>query len=88
MDSDPVEIRGDIARRVADSYRANPHVAAVLVAGSVARGLADDLSDIELDVYWSRSPTSDLCERHLPQADVATLRRDFDHRRIGPTPTV
>ena len=67
---------------------ANPDVAAVLMAGSVARGLADDLSDIELDVYWSRSPTSDLCERHLPQADVATLRRDFDHRRIGPTPTV
>ena len=67
---------------------ANPDVAAVLMAGSVARGLADDLSDIELDVCWSRSPTSDLSERHLPQADVATLRRDFDYRRIGPTPTV
>ncbi|HEY2879259.1 hypothetical protein [Nocardioides sp.] len=32
--------------------------------------------------------TFDLGERHLPQADVATLRRDFDHRRIGPAPTV
>lgn len=59
MDSDPVEIRGDIALRVADGYRGKP-----------GRGRRD------------------LCERHLPQADVATLRRDFDHRRIGPTPTV
>jgi len=58
MGSDPVEVRGDIARRVAEGYRAHPHVAVVLVAGSVARGLADELSDIELDVYWSRPPTS------------------------------
>jgi len=27
--------------------------------------------------------TLDLCETHLPEADVATLRRDFDHRRIA-----
>jgi hypothetical protein len=53
---DPVTRRLDIAARVAEGYRANPHVAVVLVAGSVARGLADELSDIELDVYWSRPP--------------------------------
>jgi hypothetical protein len=58
---DPVARRLDIAARVAEGYRANPHVAVVLVAGSVARGLADDLSDIELDVYWSRPP--DVAER-------------------------
>lgn len=51
MASDPVEVRSDIARRVAEGYRADPQVAAVLMAGSVARGLADELSDIELDVY-------------------------------------
>lgn len=31
----------------------------MLLAGSVARGLADDLSDIELDVYWRRPPTAE-----------------------------
>jgi predicted nucleotidyltransferase len=54
-----VGVREDIARRVAEAYRANPRVAAVLIAGSVARGLADELSDIELDVYWSAPPTQE-----------------------------
>ena len=54
---DPVARRLQIARRAATAYRANDAVAAVLVAGSVARGLADDASDIELDVYWSRPPS-------------------------------
>jgi hypothetical protein len=54
---DPVATRLAIAERVADGYRANPGVAAALVAGSVARGLADALSDIELDVYWHHPPT-------------------------------
>ena len=74
MGSDPIEVRGDIARHVAQGYRANPHVAAVLVAGSVARGLADDLSDVELDVYWSRPPTSEApaprYECPMPASDV------------------
>jgi hypothetical protein len=55
--TDPVARRLQIARRAARAYQADPAVAAVLVAGSVARGLADDTSDIELDVYWSRPPT-------------------------------
>lgn len=46
-----VQQRLAIAERAASAYVANPHVDAVLVAGSVARGLADDYSDIELDVY-------------------------------------
>jgi hypothetical protein len=51
--------RRELARRVARGYAANPRVAAVLLAGSVARGLADELSDIEVDVYWSTPPTED-----------------------------
>jgi len=51
--------RRAIAARAAAVYGANPYVAGVLLAGSVARGLADDLSDIELDVYWRRPPTDD-----------------------------
>lgn len=53
----------EVARRVATahkavrSYAANDRVAAALVAGSVARGLADASSDIELDVYWTSPPS-------------------------------
>jgi hypothetical protein len=47
-----------IARKAVRAYAANPHVAAALVAGSVARGLADASSDLELDVYWSSPPTA------------------------------
>jgi hypothetical protein len=54
-----IERRREIAGRAAEQYAANPAVAAVLLAGSVARGLADDLSDIELDIYWRRPPTDD-----------------------------
>lgn len=57
--NEPVTRRFAIAERAASAYIANPHVAAVLVAGSVARGLADTFSDIELDVYWSSPPTDD-----------------------------
>src|SRR5580658_1993861 len=56
---DAIARRRAIARRAAEPYAANPDVVAVLLAGSVARGLADDFSDIELDVYWRRPPTDD-----------------------------
>lgn len=57
--NEPLERRLAIAEKAAAAYIANPRVAAVLVAGSVARGLADTNSDIELDVYWSHPPTDD-----------------------------
>lgn len=57
--SSPVDRCVAIARRAAAAYASNPHVAAVLLAGSVARGLADEHSDIELDVYWVSAPTED-----------------------------
>lgn len=56
---DAIERRRALARRAAERYADNPAVAAVLLAGSVARGLADELSDIELDVYWRRPPSDE-----------------------------
>jgi hypothetical protein len=47
----------DVAERVADAYDDNDRLAALAVAGSVATGLADRWSDLELDCYWSTSPT-------------------------------
>lgn len=49
---------------VAAAYAENDNVAGILLAGSVARGLADNLSDIEVDVFWHALPTDD--ERRTP----------------------
>ena len=46
-----------LARKLAPSYCANPKVAAVAVAGSVALGYADRFSDLDLAVFWSLEPT-------------------------------
>jgi len=46
-----------VAERMAERYAAADGVAAVLLAGSVARGLADARSDVEVDVYWRRAPS-------------------------------
>ena len=46
-----------LAQQLAPYYRANPKVAAVALAGSVARGYADRFSDLDLAVYWSLAPT-------------------------------
>jgi hypothetical protein len=54
---DPIARRVAVAEAMAPRYAANDGVAAVLLAGSVARGLADDRSDVEVDVYWHRPPT-------------------------------
>jgi len=45
-----------LAQKLAPYYGANPKVAAVAVAGSVARGYADRFSDLDLAVFWSLAP--------------------------------
>lgn len=46
-----------LAQKLAPFYCANPKVAAVAVAGSVALGYADRFSDLDLAVFWSLAPT-------------------------------
>lgn len=53
---DEVRRRVAVAEAMAERYAATDGVAAVLLAGSVARGLADARSDVEVDVYWRRAP--------------------------------
>ncbi len=50
--------RRRMAATVAAAYAQNPKVVGVLLAGSVSRGLADEFSDIEVDVFWHSAPTS------------------------------
>ena len=50
--------RRALAERYAAAYRDLPGVRAVLLTGSVARGLADRYSDVELMVFWSEPPAA------------------------------
>ncbi|MBI4675534.1 MAG: hypothetical protein HY741_28150 [Chloroflexi bacterium] len=49
--------RLELAKKIAPLYAANPKLRALVVAGSVARGWADEWSDIELDLFWNEPPT-------------------------------
>lgn len=49
--------RFEIVQKVAQFYAQNPHVAAVMIGGSTARGHADRFSDVELGVFWHQPPT-------------------------------
>ena len=46
-----------LAQQLTPYYCADPKVAAVVVAGSVALGYADRFSDLDLAVFWSLTPT-------------------------------
>jgi len=56
--------RLECAQQITPLYAQNPKVAAVVVAGSVGHGRADDYSDIELDIFWHEPPTD--VERQQP----------------------
>lgn len=52
------------AIEMAEIYRQNPKVEAIILAGSVARELEDEHSDIELHILWSEPPEDE--DRRAP----------------------
>ena len=48
-----------LARELAALYAKNEKISAVFVAGSVARGWADEHSDLEIDILWKEDPTDE-----------------------------
>ncbi|MBA2362098.1 MAG: DUF4037 domain-containing protein [Chloroflexia bacterium] len=70
----------EVAAQVVGVIAVMPGVVAVSLGGSVAVGLADDASDLDLHVYWAE---------HLPPADVRAARlraiADPDSIRTGLT---
>jgi|SRR5579871_5182847 len=53
------ERRLELARQMAAVYAQKPEVRAMLVTGSVAEGLADDTSDIDMALYYEELPSQE-----------------------------
>jgi hypothetical protein len=70
--------RRALAQIVAQAYAANPKVAGVLLAGSVARGLADEFSDIEIDIYWHTPPSDEDLRAPFERAGWPVVYRHVD----------
>lgn len=65
-----------LARQIGKAYAANPKTQVVMVAGSTGRGTADRYSDLEIDVYYSASPT--LEERRATAERSGGILLDLD----------
>lgn len=70
--------RRALAEIVAPAYAENPKVAGVLLAGSVARGLADGFSDIEIDIFWHAPPTDEDRSAPIERAGWPIAYRHVD----------
>jgi hypothetical protein len=70
--------RRALAEIVAPEYAANPKVAGVLLAGSVARGIADGFSDIEIDIFWHAPPTDQDLLAPIERAGREIVYRHVD----------
>ncbi|GAA1694228.1 hypothetical protein GCM10009745_44740 [Kribbella yunnanensis] len=62
------EFRRTAVAPVLAAYAGTPGVDAVMLGGSTARGDADQWSDVEVGVFWSRPPTT--AERLAPAPSV------------------
>jgi len=71
--------RIDLARKLVDAIIPLPGVRAIVVAGSVARGYADEYSDVEIPIFWEALP--DDAQRH---ALVRALDAEFLYAYDGP----
>lgn len=68
--------RWSLACQLAPAYTTHPHVQAVVLGGSAARGYADSYSDLELGVFWSQPPTDKDREQAAVQAHGTKLTLD------------
>ena len=71
--------RLEAARQIAHRLRSFEGLRAIIVAGSVARGYADEYSDLELPLFWDELPSDTT--RH---AVVRALEADFLRPYNGP----
>lgn len=79
MQNTHVKRRIDFARQMANFILAFDGIQAIVIAGSVARGYADEYSDIEIPIFWETLP--DDATRH---AIVSALHAEFLYAYDGP----
>jgi len=75
--SDELMAQADsIARNVVEK---NPHVVAVLLTGGLARGFADEFSDVDLEVFFHREHTwtwvSPMTNTYTPQGNFVEFEK-------------
>lgn len=70
------EWRLEKGKQIAALYAKNPKLRALVVAGSVGRGWADEWSDIELDLFWNAPPT-DGDRKNVIEAANGTIEYYF-----------
>lgn len=66
--------RFEIAQALGQLYAQYPHVAAVIVGGSTARGHADQYSDVEMGIFWQHPPSDREREQVVQQASADLIR--------------
>jgi hypothetical protein len=71
--------RFELARQISARLRPFTGIQAIVVGGSVARGYADEYSDLELPLFWNEPPSDAI--RH---AIVQVLYADFLYPYNGP----
>lgn len=79
MQNTHVKWRIDFARQITKRLAAFEGVKAIVIAGSVARGYADEYSDIEIPLFWEMLPDDAI--RH---AIVNALKGEFLYAYGGP----
>lgn len=79
MQNTHVKWRIDFARQLAKSLMTFDGIKAIVIAGSVARGYADEYSDIEIPIFWETLPDDET--RHKI---VAALHAEFLYGYDGP----
>ncbi|GGH87929.1 putative nucleotidyltransferase [Pullulanibacillus pueri] len=75
----PSQWRLDFARHLNTKLCRFSGVQAVLVGGSVARGYADDYSDLELILYWKDAPDPEIKRTIITALEAEYRYPTFDH---------
>ncbi|HEX2993250.1 MAG TPA: hypothetical protein VHP14_00405, partial [Anaerolineales bacterium] len=79
MQNTHVQRRIDFAQQLANPLLTFDGIQAIVIAGSVARGYADEYSDLEIPIFWETLP--DDATRH---AIVSALHAEFLYAYDGP----
>jgi hypothetical protein len=79
MQNPHIKWRTDFAQHLTKHLASFDGIKAIVIAGSVARGYADEYSDLEIPIFWKNLP-SDASRQEI----VAALNAEFLYAYDGP----